>query len=456
MKITIKQTYLFLLSAIALASCSQQDMPGGPDAGDSQIVFRTSLPEVVSRAQIINKQSMPYFYVTGFDFNDNTRVENGVMEPLFDNEIINVSPEEEEFISPYCCWPDKSKTDDVVSFLAFYPGPSDISGAQLVNTSTASALNYTLTGFSVNKEIAGQVDFVTAYTTGTRTENLVPGVHLNFLHQLSRIEIKACGANASADIEIAGVRIGGVGVGDSFDFKLSEKTGEWSGNPTLGVVEYIYDQGDKILTCGRNHPVDIDDAFSIMGNPLDEKNDNCAMLIPGTYTQWNYVNDSKNNANGMYISVLLRVTDASPTAGVSPVETQRYPYRDLSQGADALDIPREYLAVKKESNKVSCRLFLDNGVYYTNQSCTEAYTHPEDEEIKEFSWASVPVSGNWEAGKIYTYTLDYSYGVGVHDPETTTSSPAAGDPIFSDHVPYNVTVRKWSDPINSGWIVPGS
>lgn len=194
-------------------------------------------------------------------------------------------------------------------------------------------------------------------------------------------------------------------------------------------------------------------------------NGNYAMVLPANYpTEWD---GSKGNTNkGMYISVLLRIIDATPNAGVQPKEKQRYPYRDLVQGTDALKdgIPRVYLAVNK-SGIVSTRLYKkeEGGIYnekdqnyYTDAACTVPYTLKTEEEIKEFGWAAVPVTGkNLEIGKIYTYTLDYTIGVGVHDQEVTTSAPKAGDPIISDQVRFHISVRDWkNEPIN--FEVPGN
>lgn len=457
MNISNKSTYLLVVSAIALTSCSQEDLPGLAVNGGSQILFSTSIP-VTTRATVTTKDNMSHFFVTAFDFDDPDRIKNGVVEPLFEYRKVEIDPEHETYVSSDCCWPEATKESDLVNFFGFYPAPADPQDYQFVNSSADGSLSYKLKSFSVAPDIADQVDFITAYTTGSMEKNLFSGVTLPFEHKLSRIEVKAYGKNNSCDIEIAGVRIGGTGVSDTFEFKAVEGGGVWTGNPSRGVVEYVFRKGDKIVSCGKNNKVAYDDAFSIMGAERADGNENCAMLIPANYAEWDYEEDTKNTANQMYISVLLRVTDPTPTAGENPKEKQRYPYRDLSQGANAMDsgIPVVYLAIDKATGEVSTRLYKKDEIFYTDSSCTSAYTLPASEEIKEFGWAAVPVKGEWLPGKIYTYTLDYTLGVGVHEPGVTTVAPGAGDPVISDRVGLTYDVKEWKVGGSDNFPVPGS
>ncbi len=451
MNFKVKSTYLFIGAVLVLSACSQQDdMPGFTDVEGRRIVFRTSLPDLVSRAEIITGEKLSYFQVTAYDQVDK--------DTLFSNARINIDADKDFYSSPNCIWPKQGKENNRVSFFAFYPGLEELGrDARLPDKPTAGSLDYKLTGFSIAPDIADQVDFITAYTSGTMAENQFSGIDLPFVHQLSRIEIKAYGAHKSCDIEIAGVRIGGTGVEGTFDFKPINGTGEWSGTPTRGIVEYVYCKGDTIVTCGKHHPIeDVKDAVSIMGKKHKDGNENCAMLIPGNYDQWDYANDRRNGSNQMYISVLIRITDATLTAGINPVDKQRYPYRDLSQGADSYEIPKEYFAVNKTTGVVSDHIYKNEKGYFADSKCTDLYTLEASDEIKEFGWAALPIKGNWVPGNIYTYTLDYTVGVGLHDPAVTTTAPAAGDAIISDKVGISYNVTEWKTGGGSSYVVPGS
>ncbi|MDE6423311.1 MAG: fimbrillin family protein, partial [Muribaculaceae bacterium] len=309
---------------------------------------------------------------------------------------------------------------------------------------------YKLTDFRVASDIADQQDFITAYAAGSMEKNLFSGITLNFEHQLSRVELQAWGANKSCDIEIAGVRIGGVGVEDTFEFKPIEGGGQWTGEHVKGIVEYIYRKGDKIISLDRTpeSPLTAETAVSIMGSKVNE-DDNCAMLLPATYAGWDFQSDGKNDKNQMYLSVLLRVVDATSTDGKGE---QRYPFTQTTDGSDALNIPKVYLAIEKATGTVNTRLYKNNNDYFTDEAFTSLYTLTGDEEVKEFGWAALPVTGEWEPGYVYTYTLDYTSGVGLHDPE----SPDAGKPIISDKVGVSVSVKGWQTKPSSGVVVPGS
>lgn len=456
----IKTTYL-LGSLLLLSSCSQEEAPAGRGAGGERVIFRTALPTLSTRAEILKDTTLSYFQVTAFNPSNNKLVSGVKLNEHFKNQRIDIAEGGSQHSSDSCIWPEAGMESHEVTFFAFYPELHD--GAGLENNTTVAGTtanyNYKLTDFHVNPQIGEQVDFITAYTTGNMADNLFSGIMLPFYHQLSRIEVKAWSDNKSCDIEIAGVRIGGVGVKGTFAFKPTESGGEWDGAPSeRGIVEYIFKEGDEIvrLAKGAAETSSKDGAVSIMGSKIGDE-ENCAMLIPYNYaTGWNIAADRKNTAKNMYISVLLRVDDATDTAGINPENRQRYPYTDLSQGKDALTIPRVYLAVNKETGKVSQRVYKDGESYYSDEDGTTEYEIKESEEIKEFGWAALPVKGNWAPGNIYTYTLDYTSGVGLHDPEVATASPAAGDPIISDKVGFSYEVKGWNEGGGSEFVVPGS
>ncbi len=454
----LKSAYIVIGTlALTLSACTQDDVLPVDTGANNLVRFRTSLPELSTRAQVITNSNLPYFHVTAFDLADGDLLTGNVMNPLFANERLDVGGKSDQtFTSAGCFWPAPTKESHEVKFFGFYPETAAVEGSQLVNASTADGVSYKFAGFRVAKEMTEQFDFLTAYASGSMADNLFSGVTLPFNHQLSRIEVKAYGAHKSCDIEIAGVRICGTGVLDTFTFKPVESGGEWTGSPERGFVEYIYRNGDKIFTCGRNNKVDVNNAESILGSKNPDGRENCAMIIPANYAMWDYDKDPRNSKNQMYISVLIRVTDATPTTGKNPVNAQRYPYTDLSQGADALKVPKVLLAVNKNSGTVSTRVYKKDNNYYTDSICSKAYNLPATETVKEFGWAALPVKGNWAPGNIYTYTLNYSHGVGLLCPDVNTTAPGAGDPVISDRVGLTYTVKEWLTGGGSEFVVPGS
>ena len=457
MKSTIQQSILLLAGMLAISSCSQEETQDYPESAQGRrIVFHTSLPGISTRAMEI-AVDLGYFHVTAFNQSDSTLVSGGIMSEYMDSVRIQKDETVNSYRSDLCTWPLPGHESDILHFFAYYPQiPASASISNRTALSDSLEIDYEFIDYGVAPEIADQVDFVAAYASGSMEKNLFSGIRLDFRHVLSRIEVKAWGANKSCDIEIAGVRIGGTGVKDSFIFQPSDTVGLWTGKPTRGEVEYVYRQGDTIVTLdkGEESPASEESAVSIMGNPLGDY-DNCAMLIPATYTGWKYADDPRNEEKGMYLSVLLRVSDATSSGEGSQI----YPYSDATQGANWSAIPTVWLTVDKETGKrVGTRLYRKDDAYFTDSDCTLPYSVADDEEVKAFGWAALPISGEWEAGCIYTYTLDYTYGVGLHGPDTPgDDKPKAGDPIISDKVGVSVSVKEWrSGGPASGVEVPGS
>ncbi len=141
-----------------------------------------------------------------------------------------------------------------------------------------------------------------------------------------------------------------------------------------------------------------------------------AMVIPAELTEWN-VKDNPSNTNegdlkeGVYLSVLIRVTIEEDGKTV-----QVFPKTEGDQSA-IVEIP-----VDESGNTVAT----------------------SSDNIKQFGWAAVPVSANLKAGMKYKYTLNYSKGVGLHDPE----DPKPGTPIGGfnpQNVMVTITVQAWKD-----------
>ena len=110
-----------------------------------------------------------------------------------------------------------------------------------------------------------------------------------------------------------------------------------------------------------------------------------AMFIPQTLTPWDPANDPDNVAREAYISVLLRITTT------------------------------------------------DGGV--------QIYPFPDDTRNVKYGWASIPLSGTWEQGKKYVYTLDFTNGAGNVDPD----DPKPGEPVLGGAIKFTVNVNNWDE-----------
>lgn len=115
-----------------------------------------------------------------------------------------------------------------------------------------------------------------------------------------------------------------------------------------------------------------------------------AMLIPQTLTPWSPTGDPDNVAREAYLSVLIQITTAD--------------------GAQVYPFPSD---TKKDENG----------------------------QKRQYAWASIPLSGTWEAGKKYVYTLDFSNGAGYVDPD----DPIPGKSVLGDPIKFSVNVTDWDN-----------
>ena len=450
------------LSAVLVSSCSQDDMSGGRSAVDDQISFQVSLPGVNSRSA--DKDMLGAlasgFDVTAFCPEDETSISaDGILNEYFSEQRVTQDGNG-KFRSDLCRWPgNKDEKQGFLKFFAFYPSRSDLRQSVdedetsahfvLTNHSSVSTFDYRLENFKINRDIARHIDFVAASTEGTKTTNLYSGVDLDFQHQMTRVGLRAWGINASYNVEIAGVRIGRPVIEGTFSFTAQPANPEEGDNsvggwildesPVRDCVEYIFcESGDKVIPIDGSSNNSENAASSIMGEG------GWSMVIPYTHDAWNHHDDAPNTRQGMYFSVLLRVTDKS---GI-----RLYPY----PGDSALDDSDEqkmtviYLAVEKSTGSVMKRLYKSDNRYFTHTDFTadSEYNLPATQEIREYGWAALPIATDWKAGYEYTYLLDYSKGVGLHDPD----DPDPGAPILNE-VAVSTTVKEWDAPVGEHKVI---
>ncbi len=442
--------YTLLGLSVLLAACSDDLTPdvNTPDKG--RIRFSASLPGISSRATEITNSTIGDIQVSSLLPGQDT--------PYFLDKIFTRNTITGKYASddPQCIWPN---SNDRLVFMASAPTCSEMREAGSFGEEgfvTAEDNSYGITDFMIASDIAAQTDFITAVATGNLLDNDEAGIDLDFRHQLSRIEVRAWGASKSYNLEIAGIRLAGVGTRANYSFdtaNVSDPTsmpGHWT-SMEKGYVEYIYRTGDRTVLIDKDHAASAASAVSVMGSPVtaaDKTYSNSAMLIPGDYQGWDYTGNAANgedNTDGMYFSVLMRVTDITPYA--SATDPLIYPYSDNAEGMEVM-----YLAVDKaDHTTVLTRLYRQEDGYYTDPDCTSVYdAEANAAEVKAYGWAAMPVADGWQPGLVYTYTLNYTGGVGLRD----ARDPQPGKPIISDKVLINVNVSEWQPADDTDVTVP--
>lgn len=456
----IRVTFFALGALVFAASCSKEAAePSDFDWFDGNIYFRSFLSDVSSsRAEDMTLDALGSFQVTCFNTGDLNKNNSGFISPYFEDAtfirsvspsagVVFISSPEEDPRN----WPQGG---GLLRFFAFSPSRAVMSESlsaiegldksnylNLINASRENdskvAVDYRLGSIRVNPDISGQFDFVTAETSGERWKDFSNGVDLAFHHQMAQVELRAWGASSEYNFEIAGVRIGNPVVEGSFVFfNSSNNDSHWdlSENPVKDNVEYLYrpgndaGSGDRIFFINPGEHSSNASAASIMGRG------GCAMVLPTVSQRWEgladpNIADKPYSTDKMYFSVLMRVYDS--TEG-----NQIYPYLGNPYGMTVIPY-----AVDQTGLLIS-RLYKgdDENEYFTDPGLTQPYMIPDGVSIKEFGWAAVPLDANWEPGKRYVYTLDYSEGIGVHNPD----DPIPGKPIVDKaSISWGVTVDEW-------------
>lgn len=465
----IRVTYFALATLLSAVSCSKETAePTVIDWTDGEIHFRPSLSDVAStRAQDMTLDRLESFQVTCFNADVRKSDDKGIVMPHFENAafIRYISNYEISYIpapgEEDCEW---AGAYDRLRFFAFSPSCGEMATSNpLVDSSnrescftlsnssketgSSLAIDYRLNRLMIDPDISRQYDFVTADAEARWRDHYIEPVELNFRHQMSRIELRAWGASSLYDCEIAGVRIGNQLTEGDFVFCSSDDQtpyGRWEidRNVRKDKVEYTYrgignslqggtpQAGDKVYKIGGTQHTSSQDAESIMGKG------GCAMVLPIVNDKWDGADDpnignTSYSTDKMYFSVLLRITDKKGNL--------LYPYND----GYSHPMEKIYYAVDN-AGMIQTRLYRESstGQYYSDASFNNRYEQPSGIEIRQYGWAAVPVDAAWIAGNEYIYTLDYTEGVGIHDPRD--SKP--GTPILSGEIGVSVSVKPWQSP----------
>lgn len=154
-------------------------------------------------------------------------------------------------------------------------------------------------------------------------------------------------------------------------------------------------KADYMIKYGTEHTLAAD-AVNIMDQSGSSDN-GCAMLIPQQLTKWDPSSDGTNAGKNAYLSVLVNI-------------------------------------------------------------CTEGGAQIYPAVAGAYGWTAVGIDTNWEPGKRYVYTLDFSQGSGNVDPEGPDGGDTELDPdpdpdddrkpgeeIFGGAIKFNVSVTEWQD-----------
>ena len=109
-----------------------------------------------------------------------------------------------------------------------------------------------------------------------------------------------------------------------------------------------------------------------------------------------------------------------------------------TDGDNAMLIPQQLVAWDSDSDKSNTNkgAYLSVLINITDDSGDPVYPT----EAGQYGWAAVAIDTNWEAGKKYVYTLDFSNGAGKVDPDVPEGG---GDDILGSPIKFSVEVDTW-------------
>lgn len=135
---------------------------------------------------------------------------------------------------------------------------------------------------------------------------------------------------------------------------------------------------------------------------------------------------------------------------ITPVELSGTPVSLMGTAGNAMMIPQTLIpwSPVNDPDNVARESYLSVLINITTADGIQIYPFPSDKTIdsktgktRQYAWASIPLSGTWEQGKKYIYTLDFTNGAGNVDPD----DPNPGNPVLGKPIKFTVTVEDWVD-----------
>jgi hypothetical protein len=270
--------------------------------------------------------------------------------------------------------------------------------------------------YTMPSKVAEQQDIVYATNRGSRSDfSNVTSIPLDFRHALCQIVVKAANNMSDYEIRVKGYKIykAGFNVGTfvmpnpvniggvSADSTVVSPVGSWSfsdANKKTATTIYSGTYGGYTVTANDDSDTNgsfinlTGDATDIKGTAAGDTDEGLAMAIPinteGTaendlqfITGWHLGTGGNANNDGTYIALLVQIDDkyGNPVFPAVAASGKRMAYRGLP---------------------------------------------------KYYGYVIAPVTIKWEAGKKYTYTLNFQDGLGIMDPYHP-------DPVDPDNDEYD-------------------
>ena len=234
--------------------------------------------------------------------------------------------------------------------------------------------------FFENAECKDHYDFLSAKATGTKQENEKNGVALNFSHRLAQVELKVKSSNDRYKIQVGYASVNCIQRSNPI-YNLTNDT--WSINP----------KGDNAFGITLETPVEVtEEAKSLTA---DYGN---LYVVPQKKAAWDNVNDPTNSQVGGLMIISIQVRENGE------------------------------LIIQEDDFEITTGRFASANLAF-------------EEGLAVNAW--LPLDIDFEAGKKYTITVDFTDGLGYWGKSVPDQ---AGTPILGSPIKISsVEVEEWVD-----------
>lgn len=189
--------------------------------------------------------------------------------------------------TPYY-WPSSGN----LHFYAYYP---DLTDAEGNSAFTIDEDTKTLTGYTPDSDISNQKDVIIAKAQGNMTDNRENGIPVEFVHQLSKIEVWADNTNQGFVYKLKGIRMANVYSSGDLDFS---DVSVWTTGDEKVTYEVLFEEIE--LTSAS----ELTDLLATVGG--------FAMLVPQSTVAWD-IEEPANESAGSYWSLKVQINTADGT-----------------------------------------------------------------------------------------------------------------------------------------------
>ena len=340
--------------------------------------YETELPSLTVHALRVGSGSNgadEVFFVDDFSFKGNLR--DGGDTPYYESDV------------PYY-WPKDDRR------IYFYVYNTALGGTPAINSTADDASK--ITGVTVPADAKLQEDMLvtrtygTGQTNGAQGWNVTNGVEVRLRHALAQIKVQARSSNPNMQVEVVGVKLGGISM--TADFKIPNTAEQSSLTGTI-VRDRWENWNTTKQACIYKHVDEVTAMQPALGSAVQ------GTLLTSTASDLlggeSFMVIPQQVADDAYIAVLCRISQSKGNAAGGGY-VQLFPYGSVDTDSDG------------------------------------------------YAWTAIPITPDWEPGHVYTYNLNFFEGTGGGGGYVAPGSGEdVGESVVSGPVKFFVEINGWSD-----------